>query len=569
LNETKGEKVVRNYDQGKAARQNFDARVDLIAPYCDPTRTGAQSSGETISAQNMGRAVLSQMYDGEGIYASDLCAKFIGSELHPVGSKWFTLTEERDELNDEDEVREWLEEARDRMLKDLGTSNFYAEAYESDKDWSTFGCGDFNIEERPIEPYTKGPDYRGTRFQAYKSGRFVIYENGWGEVDARYSEINVTARAAYQLFGDKVMDPSMGIAEVLRGQSDATKLFKFIQGIYPRQDDEKGKYGNHAMPWADCWVEYKTKKEVKESGFEEFPDCAPRWSRIPGEPYGRGLGEIALNECITVNAVKRAETEALSLRIKPPIALAHGSVLGTALLRPWGLITLRTGGRAITDLIQPLNMGSDFSVSNLEKEDFRAAIRKAFYVDQLVELMRVTDSKPMTAYEVSQKVNILQKVLGPVYGRWQSEFGVPFIRRHFNLMLRRGAFSTPPDILLEMGGKIKVQFESPLAKAQRMEEVRSIIDYLTYIAPVAESQFKYTGKADVLDPLDFDKVAELLGHVMGVPAKVTRGEREIATLRQSRAAQEQQQQANSEMMGLTEGLKNVAPFIQATQPAPV
>ena len=75
-------------------------------------------------------------------------------------------------------------------------------------------------------------------------------------------------------------------------------------------------------------------------------------------------------------------------------------------------------------------------------------------VEQILAMLRV-DKPQMTAFEFGKKMELLFRILAPVYGRLQNEYLAPMVERDFNIMLRQGALSNPPDILLEMGGRVK------------------------------------------------------------------------------------------------------------------
>lgn len=552
-----GAKVIRRYDDGKRQRQRFDQRVDMLAPYIEPTR------GNVLTQAEPGAALMARTYDSEGIYAADMAAKFIGGELHGPGSIWFSLLEERDELNEVEEVKEWFEECRDRMLKDAAASNFYAEAYEHDIDWSGFGIGSMMIEQRPLLPYVENFGYRGTRFTVDKIGRYVCFENGWGEVDQRYTELELNAHGAVQRFGEQNLPES--VVRAYRG-NELSRMFRFVHGIFPREEKEKS-FGSRRMPFASVYVHYDTKEVVGEGGYEEYPAVNARWTRVPGEAYGRGLGEIALNNMLTLNTAKKMSFEDWALKIKPMFLRAHDAMIGAMRLKPWGVLTVRlnNANQSIGDRFTTLQTGSQPEISQINEEELRRSIRLIFYIDQLRELMMVEGRTQMTATEFLQKISLLNKILGPVYGRWESEFGYPLIGRHFNLMYRNGAFSDPPDVLLERGGTVRVKFESPLARAQRIEEIQAMTTAMGDILPIAEAQYKYQGHADVLDNYDFDEYAQKVGDTRGVPASLTRSRDQVAVIRQSRAeAQQQQRQAEMAMM-MAEGAGKVAPFVKAVK----
>src|SRR5262249_48034675 len=162
-----GKKVKSRFEDGVKYAANFRDRIDLLAPYVEPTRSNVQAR------QAPGEALMSRMYDSEGISSADLAVRQMGSYLHGSGSRWFGLEDENAEVNAIDECREWYEDTRDRMLKQAAGGGFYPESYESDMDWIAFGTGDMMVEERPLLLYEKANGFRGARFTHHKAGKFV------------------------------------------------------------------------------------------------------------------------------------------------------------------------------------------------------------------------------------------------------------------------------------------------------------------------------------------------------------------------------------------------------------
>src|SRR5262249_12572021 len=126
-----------------------------------------------------------------------------------------------------------------------------------------------------------------------------------------------------------------------------------------------------------------------------------------------------------------------------------------------------------------------------------------------------------------------------------------------------------PDAILELGGQPRVRFNSPLARAQRMEEIDGMNAAMTALQPLAEMQlqeWKMTGRQPqnwVFDGYDFDKYRAQIDENYGVPAKVVRNTREIMAIRASRAQAEIQQQKTQEMQQMAQGLQQVSPLLIA------
>ena len=98
-----------------------------------------------------------------------------------------------------------------------------------------------------------------------------------------------------------------------------------------------------------------------------------------------------------------------------------------------------------------------------------------------------------------------------------------------------------------MGRNLSFKFVSPLARSQRMEEVTATEQYVISLSQIAAVD------QTILDNVDFDAVAVLVGNGRGVPQTIMRTAEEVQELRQLRQqkqeeqAQAQQQAAMMEM----------------------
>ena len=134
-------------------------------------------------------------------------------------------------------------------------------------------------------------------------------------------------------------------------------------------------------------------------------------------------------------------------------------------------------------------------------------------------------------------MELMQQILGPVVGRLQSEFLNPLLQRVFMVMFRAGLFKDPPQSLMEGGSKLDVEYVSPLARAQKMEEVFAVERWFGQLGQMAQVD------PTVLDIVDFSKIGRMLAKRLGVPGEVMKSEEDIARLnfqRQQEAAQQQQ-----------------------------
>lgn len=110
----------------------------------------------------------------------------------------------------------------------------------------------------------------------------------------------------------------------------------------------------------------------------------------------------------------------------------------------------------------------------------------------------------------------------------------------------------PPESLA--GRDFSIRYISPLARAQKLEDVTAIERLHMNIANIAQV------KPEVLDLIDEDSAVRVLSDALGVPTKVLRKSADVDQLRQRRAQQQQgamqkEQMAQIQQVASTEMIK--------------
>jgi hypothetical protein len=145
---------------------------------------------------------------------------------------------------------------------------------------------------------------------------------------------------------------------------------------------------------------------------------------------------------------------------------------------------------------------------------------------------------------------LMQRLLGPTLGRFQSEFLNPLIERVFGIMYRAGALMPEPDII--KGSKIDVEYLGPLARSQRMEEAVSIERLYQLAMNVAQVD------PAIMDNINHDEAIRLRGNLLGVPKTVLRGKDEVEEMRNARAEQQQMAAMAQEQQAQAQAMKTQA-----------
>ena len=184
------------------------------------------------------------------------------------------------------------------------------------------------------------------------------------------------------------------------------------------------------------------------------------------------------------------------------------------------------------------------------EEQRRKAIRENFFVDQLMTVQGVQ----MTATEVMQRTEEKMRLLGPVLGRLQSELLQPLITRCFNLLFKNNKLPPMPEMLGDQD--IEIEYVSPLAKAQKTQELSSIMRGIEIFGAMQNV-------APVFDYIDTDGLVDHVKDVLGLPAKVMRSKGEVQQMQEQKKQQQIEQMELQQAQQVAEAAGKVAPALKA------
>ena len=158
---------------------------------------------------------------------------------------------------------------------------------------------------------------------------------------------------------------------------------------------------------------------LAEGRFLSSPFINFRWSKAPGEKYGRSPVMKALPDIKTANKVVELVLKNASIAVTGIWQVDDDGVINPANIKlvPGTIIPKAVGSAGLT----PLEAPGRFDVSELVLDQVRARIRRALLVDQLGQV----DGPRMTATEVLERAAEMARLLGATYGRLQSELLTP------------------------------------------------------------------------------------------------------------------------------------------------
>jgi len=457
------------------------------------------------------------LFDSTAITASNLLAASLQGTLTSPSLQWFSIKVRNEELMQDREVQLWLEDSAKRMYNVFNETNFNTEVHEMYLDLVTIGTGALFVEEG-----NKGFEESKIHFNTMHIAEYYIQENISGYVDTLYRKYKLSARQAVQEFGED----NLGEKVLKAAKEKPDKMFNFIHAVEPLEDYERalGKAATK-LPFHSCHVCEEDKMVVRGGGYNEFPYLVPRWSKATGEIFGRSPSYNALPDIKTLNKAVEIGLKAWAKAIDPPLLVQDDGVIGRVRMTPGGITVVRNDAA-----IKPLQIGSNWQITDLKENQLRTAIRQAYYSDQL----QLQDGPQMTATEVQVRYELMQRLLGPTLGRFQSEFLNPLIERVFGIMFRAKALLPAPEII--EGESIDVEYVGPLARSQRMEEATAVERLYQLAMQIVQLD------PNIMDIINHDEAIRARAGLLGVPKSILRGIEEVEELRQQRAMQQQMQQ---------------------------
>lgn len=481
-------------------------------------------SGDVVDATTA-QSRKADMMDSTATDATRLLTSSVVSGMTPANSVWFGL----DVGEETDDERRWLDETAVIIWEAIHGSNYDSAQFEA---VLVSTCAGWSVK------YIDEDDSGALTFEQWPLGQcYVASSKPGGRIDIVYREYTLTAEQAVAAYGDDVSDR---VREDARNKPDTPH--QFAHAIYPRTEYTPGSKLSKNLPIASVQVECSTKRVMRERGYHESPVVVPRWMRLPNSPYALGPVSNALPTIRALNELLRMESIAVARAANGVYVTSDDGVVNARVVK------IKRGMNFIVansvDDIKALPSGADFNVTFSKADEMRAEIRRLLLADQL----QPQDGPAMTATEVHVRVALIRQLLGPLFGRFQSEDLAPTIERVFGLLYRRGRpelggepgpllIADPPDSL--RGESFRVRYQSPLARAQKLEDVSAIERMLGLAGMMAQA-----GKPEALDLIDAEQSMRLAGDGLGAPSKVLRTEKELAAYRKAKAdAEDQQAQA--------------------------
>ena len=520
----------------------------LVEQFISPFRT------MFFQEKNMETAVdwrLRELYDSTAIFANQNLAASLDGSLTNSAVQWFHYVFKEPEAKRYIEVLQWLEEVNRITYTYLMSSNFSLEVNELYLDLTSYGVGALAQQEKLRGDET----FEKFVFGSIPLDEWYFDQDADGNVCNFYRVLYWTAEQILDKFGPG--DIPREIHDEAMSGNQSTKRHKVIYCVFKRRGPD---YENadtfsvltpDARPFGEKYFLNSSCEDLgDEGGHYEMPVYVPRWRKASGSIWGWSPSMTAIYDVLSLNQLVELIFAAGEKVIDPPIMTTKRGVMGQIDLSAAGVTVVQD-----MKSMAPFESRARFDVSGLTKADLKMAIQQAYFMDQL----QLKESPAMTATEVHARIQLMQRLLGPTYGRLQSDLLGNMLTRTFKMLYRNRILPPPPDVAVQNGWILDVDYLGPLAKSQRFDDAAAIERTVNTATIMSERS------PGVLDNINYDNAIKEYGDVVGVPAKIWNSEATVRLIREQRAQQQQQERELAMAQQGGEAMKSVGEGMQVMQ----
>lgn len=289
------------------------------------------------------------------------------------------------------------------------------------------------------------------------------------------------------------------------------------------------------VPWVHvCWID-KTDVMVNRASSFTCPWITPRYFRVAGETYGRGVLQLALPTIKVLNKAQQFTLQAAAIALLGIYTTVDDGVFNPDLaeIAPGAFWKVARNGGVLGPSVQRFP-DPRLDLSQIVLNDLRLGVQ-ATMMDQSLP---PDGAAVRSATEILERVKRLASDHVGAYGRLVREIIVPAVRRAIEIAYNKLLIPQRLDIdeLL-----VKVRVVSPLAQAREAKRVEAIVQWLQMVLALAPTS------ADEI--ADIAKALKQIGAAMSVSPELIFDDDESAKRHEQKVAEAVAMNAGPAMLG--------------------
>lgn len=523
--------LLKNAETLESNKSNFLTLFQEISDIFRPVKS------DIISKKTAGdKSTFDYIFDSYPILAVETFAGILTGILTNKSTRWFNIRAVNNEINENQEVSEWLSKATDIMWNKMynSQSRFEQSMLEAFKDISAFGTTATMIEA--------GKDF-DLVYITHHIRNYLIAENEEGKVDTIIIKAEFEAGQAVKKWGDVL---HKNIIEASKNQP--YNKFPFQLHIYPRINRDVSKIDIVNKKFEGVWIDTTNKMIIEELGWDSFPVAVGRSEKSTDELYGTSRAMIAMPDARQLNIMQKQYNESVELFLKPPM-IVNADFDGRINLSPMALNKAKSNSMSAgRSAIEPIRIVGQLQGTIELIQQKKEAIKEAFFLDKL----KVFDNPNATATQVlelraegfrimSSVATSIQEYLDSILDRtfdilFRKSFAINDLNggmSSYNL-LPEAVFPELPD-LMKQAPDLKIVFLNPINQSQQATELNAIDVMLQTVANTSQIN------QETIDVINFDEVIRKKADILTIDPKIINDDKTVANIRQQRQAIMQEQ----------------------------
>jgi hypothetical protein len=511
---------IKRQKEAQNRRSQFEHHWDDLTRVLLPRRQGFMTTTQD------GDQRVEDIYDGTPMQGARSLANTVGAMIRPEGQDLTTIRTENDDLEQLGEVQDWLGRSTEQLNEAIRDprARFRQATGEVDLDLVVLGTG--------ILYLGMGLTQDHLLFQSVhlKDGYPLFSDEGIPV--GLYRTKKMYLWQAELMFG--LENLSRESQEKILNKKQDEKV-ECLYSVQKRKNPKNNPIFSKDMPYEELWMEVQAKHIVREKGFNDFPFVIPRWDTSSGEDYGRSPGMIALPDANTLQSMGETILVAGQRVADPPLMAPNDGAFSEVNTFPGGMsyYDVETASQVGGNPFFPLISGANLPVTRDMQTDIRNQVAAAFFKN----ILNLPQSGPqMTATEVIQRKDEFIREVGPVFGRFETDYNHPIAERSFKIMLRTDAFGEIPPQL--QGQNVKFEFDLPVNKIKKQVEAASATQWAMEVMQMAQVA------PEARHMVNVDALARFKADAMALPHDIVNTREEV----QAKVQQEQQMMAQQQQM---------------------
>jgi hypothetical protein len=525
--------ILKSYDRAKKERLPWEQKWQLIQDNVFPdyrnyiNRAANQLQPQTAKIKNHSGVISGKI---------NKIVSFLSSQLVDPSVKWMDLKFGIKNLADNEYTSEWLYYCKE-ALYDLFSdpeSNFYPSTFDFHLDWFTLGTSCRNIILRK--------DNGNIQFNTISMQNIYVEQSGYGDLSTIYRSFNLTAKQAYDLWGERIHPTQLRLVQNNRGDGGAFKKFEYVEVSMPNPAF-KMQLPLPTLEYITCVIDKTNKVIVDIETHHQSPYIVSRFFIAPNEIYGRSFVWNAMPDIVSINRISKRILQGIDFAIFPVNLVKDETSITQSQITPGSFVQgLDFNGNPTIRQLPPFSnpqVGVEFYNLKINELEDELVARDIFPIE----------SSNMTATEVNERKIQANNRVRPMLVRLEHEDLNKTVRRTLTLLEQKGKIppfpyeklQISPEDLPDPLNSLQIKFSGQMARMQRLQDIVNsdlLFQKVLQAAQVDQS---------VLDRINLDTLIVEDSKIYSVYPGIVNSDEDVQNIRQQRAqASEQQQQMQNE-----------------------